>query len=165
MSDPVQAVLFIAGTAFVDATVGGALSAQLQRGGWDDRAQKIMRGYQIGLFVAAAAAALAFLEPRALVLAVVLWVTYVEDVLYYGFLPAPIIRVLHFAVVGDTQRVQTGEPDPLWADAGNRPIPFGYLPPRLSGWLVHLPGKLRVRPTRVWACRLAIGGSVTVFLV
>jgi len=165
VSDQIKVGLFILSIALLDAAIGGAITAKLQQSPWDERAKRILRRYQEAFFVLAAGAAYWLLSPRELVLAAVLWLCYVEDLLYYWWLSTPPVRVIHLALIGDSQRVQTGEPDPLWRAVGDAPVPWGYLPPHLGGWLVRLPGKLSQRPSRRWACRLALLGTVIVIVV
>lgn len=99
-----SAILFVLAASLLDAIAGGALTGYLQNcGRWTPRKQRIISAYQAALFVLLGVAAINLLTLRALFLSVILWLAYVEDVLYYWWLPA--VRILHLAATGATQRV------------------------------------------------------------
>ena len=139
-----QALLIV---GLLDAVVGGALTAHLQRGEWDRDKQLIVNGYQFALAGSVTIWLLLFGGPDLVWRVAFLVAVYVEDLLYYLFLP--FVSWVHYVLVGETQ-----------LNWDRKPYRLFELPERISGWLKWTPVKYLGRTA---ALRVALAGGLFYF--
>lgn len=98
MNSPFEIILII---ALYDALAGGALAAWMQRRNeWN---QTISDLYQVFSFLAVACYILFTVEIETAVQVGILWLGFVEDLLYFWIMP--LLRPLHVAIIGQSQHV------------------------------------------------------------
>jgi len=147
----------IVALALVDALFGGAVMAYLQRRGWD---QFVNDMYQFLIFVVCIPVIYKLCDTWTVVQVMVLWVFFVEDVLYYWFMP--LVAPLHVIMVG---RYPTYDTAVVSIDPGLKvkvPFQFGFIRESYRGVLGIF---MRRTFSGRMVCVMAVGASVLVWLV
>ena len=142
--------------AAADALIGGTFMAALQKRGWDARAQKINNWYQVGMFVVCLTLVDYFCELHTILEVGILWLFYVEDILFYWLLPP--LRPLHHALTGYAPTYERPLDIGLSIDL---PIPSFYIRPSYRGALGFV--LRRNFPARS-VCIMALAGIIIVLL-